>query len=164
MTYSPFKKKGVTVIETDNVDLTVYNLTEQGGYLLSDMQCEKLTSLSGISSMQTAEIKLNLITLSVPKFLIVRDADKIPENTSFLVPVVGAKSRKDRKLTMDMSTDKIQEIVKQVLSRWMVQQHLQHLTAPSPKPPEQQCLQNWKTTKSKNYPFPKSVMTKSWLK
>ena len=113
----PLNQKGVKIIKTDNIDLTVYNLTEKGGYLLSDAQCENLSKLNGITSMQTAALKLNLITLSVPKFLLVRDADKIPKNISFQIPIVGTEIRKDRKLTMDMSTDKIQEIVKQVLSQ-----------------------------------------------
>ena len=154
MTDFPQNLKGVKIIETDNIDLTVYNLTEKGGYLLSDAQCESLNKISGITSMQTAALKLNLITLSVPKFLIVRDADKIPENIIFNVPIIGTKIRKDRKFTMDMSTDKIQEIVKQVLSQMDGAAAPAKSSGPIPKTSRAAMLTKLENYDIKEFPIP----------
>ena len=107
----------VKVIESENVELTVFELIEQGGFCLSQKQASELAGIGGITNMKAVISKLRLITNNEPSFLIVSNYKKIPDNINFKVPIIGIKNRKDRKFVMEMSTDKIQEIVKQVLSQ-----------------------------------------------
>lgn len=110
---------GLTVLDAENPRLLAYTLIEKGGYLLSEKQenilfsaCEKKPL-----TFKTALLKIGAVTATQPTFFILQTWDESYKSKQFSVPVVGIRKTTDRRMTMDMNEDKIQEIVKQVLSR-----------------------------------------------
>ncbi len=117
---SPVK---VTVSE-DIKDIFIYHLIEKGGYLASKREAIRLKdALKVTSSKRAAMFYMKAVTYKEAGFIIV-DGDEDDEfDAPFgIVTVVTDKCNKsnkikDRRKTMDINQDKINEIVKQVLSQ-----------------------------------------------
>ena len=110
-------QNGFNVIESKNKSLTIYKLIEKGGYFLSDAQTKKLFELQNANmGMKAILHHLKAITVKTPSFLIIQNAEEIQRDIPFCIPVVWVQDRKDGQ-QMEMDTNKIQEIVQQVLSQ-----------------------------------------------
>ena len=110
-------------VNQNEVDEFIYYLVNEGGYLASAKETEKLFSMSfGDMSIQSALFKIGAVTYKNHSFIICRSDKSAPEKDfKFGVVSVIADNRKvknneDRRKDMDINQDKISKIVKQVLS------------------------------------------------
>lgn len=107
-------KGGAVITVPGNLkDLLIYELIELGGYMLSVNEEEKLSEIKNTKSLKAVLFGLGAVTAGKEKFLITRG------ETIHNVPAVGiictANKTQDRRI--DMEADKIELIVKQVLSQ-----------------------------------------------
>lgn len=107
-------------IDENQADELIYHLINEGGYFASDSETEKLFSLS-VSGMniKAALSKIGAVTYRNHSFIICKvqkNYSKIRRNLNFGVVMVEVININDRRNTMEISQDKISEIVKQVLS------------------------------------------------
>ena len=107
-------KDGALIEVPENLkDLLIYELIELGGYKLSVKEEELLIRMKSTKSLRAVLFGIGAVTDGTETFLITRDAP------SCTVPAVGIRVSKvkaqDRRI--EMEADKIELIVKQVLSQ-----------------------------------------------
>ncbi len=109
---------GLQIIQTQTPELLSFDLIERGGYLLSEKEQQQLFSFADKPcTFSVALAKINGVSVQKPQFFIARNLTSEEKNKKIYVPVIGIQKILDRRMTMDMNADKIQEIVKQVLSQ-----------------------------------------------
>ena len=107
--------KGVKTVEAncDNYNEVIYNLIEQGGYLCSKKQCKKLEEvLKRTSSFNAVMYGIGAVTTDLRKFLIC--TEKIKADTE--IPIVQLISNSERSCKMEINSQSIEQIVKQVMA------------------------------------------------
>ncbi len=97
-------------------DLIIYNLIENGGYYLSDSECDKLLNvIDKTSSVSAALFAINAVTVKNVKFLIYDNEELL--KSEFHIPAIGIITDNiKRRNSMNVDANQISEIVKQVLS------------------------------------------------
>lgn len=111
-------------INEKQADEFIYYLINEGGYFASVKETEKLFSICDSNmSIQTALYKIGAVTYKNHRFIVCK-ADNISTNKNFQFGVVAVsidncinpKNEAERREKMDISQDKISQIIKQVLS------------------------------------------------
>ena len=107
--------KGIKTVETncDNYNTVIYGLIEQGGYLCNKRQCEKLESiLKRTSSFNAVLYGIGAVTTGDRKFIIC--TEKLNVKTD--IPIVCVERKPERSCKMDLNSQSIEQIVKQVMA------------------------------------------------
>lgn len=110
-------------VDENEIDEFIYYLVNEGGYFASEKETKKLFStVSPNMNISAALYNIGAVTYRNNSFIVCRgDNVKADKNFKFGVVMVygnkkGTENIIDRRETMDISQDKISEIVKQVLS------------------------------------------------
>ena len=107
--------KGIKTVETNckNYNTVIYDLIEQGGYLCSKIQQQKLAEvLKRTSSLNAVLYGIGAVTTDERKFLIC--TEKINADTS--IPIVQINCNSERSCKMELNSQSIEQIVKQVMA------------------------------------------------
>ena len=106
-----------TILTVDSKDFnkTIYSLIEQGGYLCSEKEYEKLCEcVKRTKSLDAVLAAIGALVYDKRKFLI---TDKVVKgNESVPITTVIKKYNKNRGKPMDLNSVNIEQIVKQVIS------------------------------------------------
>ena len=104
--------QGAEITVPDNLkDLLIYELIELGGYAMSVKESEKMKCAKSTSSLRAVLFEMGAVTSGDVSFLI---TDK---EGDYKIPAVTVKAIKTQDRRIDMDADKIELIVKQVLSQ-----------------------------------------------
>ena len=107
--------KGIKTVETNckNYNTVIYDLIEQGGYLCSKRQQEKLCEvLKRTSSLKAVLYGIGAVTTTERKFLIC--TEKVNADTD--IPIVQINCNSERSCKMELNSQSIEQIVKQVMA------------------------------------------------
>lgn len=107
--------KGIKTVETscENYNTVIYDLIEQGGYLCSKKQQKKLAEvLKRTTSFNAVMYVIGAVTTVKRKFLIC--TEKLNANTE--IPIVQINCNSERSCKMDINSQSIEQIVKQVMA------------------------------------------------
>ena len=146
-------KNGLKIVKTTEPGLAAYKMVEKGGYLLSDAELKLLLKKAdSLTNLQVALSAIHATYAQTPRYFIIPDFKPEMER-DFNFPVRGIQNMTDRR-NVNMNQDKIQEIVKQVLSQMENGASAPKASAGIPKTSKAAMLTKLENYEIKEFPIP----------